>query len=77
MKRTFLLVFLCSPLFAQPSTPPLYIPQLVQEPIIDGDLSEWKDYAHNDGVWDMRRITQTGFYTLDRGARNRLTVHGD
>ena len=77
MKLTFLIGFFFSPVLAQSSTPLLYIPQLVQEPIIDGDLSEWKDYAHNDGVWDMRRIAQTSFYVLDRGARNRLTVHGD
>ena len=28
------------------------------------------EHAHSDGVWDMRRITQTPFYALDRGARN-------
>ena len=65
------------PLFAQPSSPILPIPQLAQEPVIDGNLSEWREYAHSDGVWDMRRITQTPFYALDRGARNRLTIHGN
>lgn len=52
-------------------------PLLETAPTIDGDLSEWKDRAHNDGVWDMRRISEAGFYRLDRGARNRLTDHGD
>ena len=41
------------------------VPFLQQAPTIDGDLSEWKDYAHNDGVWDMRRIAATSFYTRD------------
>ena len=48
-------------------------PLLETAPTIDGDLAEWKDLAHNDGVWDMRRISEAGFYRLDRGARNRLT----
>ena len=52
-------------------------PLLEAAPTIDGDLAEWKDRAHNDGVWDMRRISEAGFYRLDRGARNRLTDHGD
>ena len=77
MKWILLLAVLYAPLFAQPSSPILAIPQLAQEPVIDGNLSEWKEYAHNDGVWDMRRITQSPFYALDRGARNRLTIHGN
>ena len=66
-------------LFALPAFADMNInvPFLQQAPTIDGDLSEWKDYAHNDGVWDMRRIAATSFYTLDRGARNRLTMHGE
>ena len=55
----------------------LNVPFLEETPKIDGDLSEWKDLAHNDGLWDMRRIAESSFYTLDRGARNRLTDHGD
>ena len=55
----------------------LNVPFLEEAPKIDGDLSEWKDLAHNDGLWDMRRIAESSFYTLDRGARNRLTDHGD
>ena len=66
-------------LFALPTFADMNInvPFLQQAPTIDGDLSEWKDYGHNDGVWDMRRIAATSFYTLDRGARNRLTMHGE
>lgn len=56
---------------------PINVPFLQQAPTIDGDLSEWKDFAHNDGLWDMRRIAETSFYALDRGARNRLTNHGN
>ncbi len=59
------------------SPSPLRIPLLLSPPSIDGDLSEWKDRAHSDGVWDMRRISHSAPYTLDRGARNRLTDHGD
>ncbi len=55
---------------------PINTPFLQSTPAIDGDLSEWKDFAHNDGLWDMRRIAETSFYSLDRGARNRLTDHG-
>ena len=57
-------------LFALPAFADMNInvPFLQQAPTIDGDLSEWKDYAHNDGVWDMRRIAATSFYTLDGGA---------
>jgi hypothetical protein len=56
---------------------PLQIPRLETPPTIDGDLSDWKEVAHSDGVWDMRRISHTAPYALDRGARNRLTDHGD
>ena len=56
---------------------PINVPFLQKAPTIDGDLSEWKDVAHNDGLWDMRRIAETSFYALDRGARNRLTDHGN
>lgn len=76
MPLFFLISLFFSSVFAQPSPSILSIPQLEMKPVIDGDLSEWKDYAHNDGVWDMRRITQSPFYALDRGARNRLTLHG-
>ena len=43
MKWTLLLAVLYAPLFAQPSSPILPIPQLAQEPVIDGNLSEWKE----------------------------------
>ena len=55
----------------------IYAPLLTKPPIIDGDLSDWRDHAHNDGIWDMNRIKNTEFYKLDRGARNRLTDHGE
>ena len=73
MHRITLCLLIAFPTFADMN---LNVPFLQQTPTIDGDLSEWKDYAHNDGVWDMRRIAATSFYTLDRGARNRLTMHG-
>jgi hypothetical protein len=48
-------------------------PRLVAEPVIDGDLSEWRDRAYSDGVWDIARLAQTPWYDP---ARNRLTIHG-
>ncbi len=50
------------------------VPRLAAEPVIDGDLSEWRELAHSDGVWDMARIAETPWYDP---ARNRLTGHGD
>jgi hypothetical protein len=32
---------------------------------IDGDPSEWVDFAYTDGVWDWDRITQQAWYTPD------------
>ena len=53
----------------------LLVPNLEAEPVIDGDLDEWKDYAFNDGEWDINRIRHTFWY--DEGRRNRLTDHGN
>lgn len=43
-------------------------------PKIDGDLSEWRDRAFHDGVWDIHRVKQAPWY--EAGKRNRLTDHG-
>ena len=51
--------------------PPLYMPYLADAPVIDGDLDEWKQAAHHDGVWDIHRLRHASWY--DGGARNRLT----
>jgi hypothetical protein len=53
---------------------PIAVPRLESAPAIDGDLSEWRDRAFSDGVWDIARIAKTPWYDP---ARNRLTVHGD
>ena len=76
MFNTALLAILLLAPIALRAEPTINVPLLLEAPTIDGDLSEWKDFAHNDGVWDMRRISESSFYTLDRGARNRLTDHG-
>lgn len=55
-------------------SPVIEVPFLNHTPAIDGDLSEWKDYAHTDGVWDIFRIQQTSWY---EPKRNRLTDHGN
>ena len=39
--------------------------------MIDGNLDEWKQAAHHDGVWDIYRLRHASWY--DGGARNRLT----
>jgi hypothetical protein len=49
-------------------------PRLESVPTVDGDLSEWREYAHSDGVWDLARLQSTPWY---EPARNRLTLHGD
>jgi len=46
------------------------IPYLAHAPVIDGDLNEWKDVAHSDGVWDLRRVSQSSWYDPQK---NRLT----
>ncbi len=48
------------------------IPFLSSEPIIDGDLSEWKQQAFSDGVWDLNRVQRSDWF---EPKRNRLVVH--
>lgn len=86
---TFLVLFLAllilassTAVFAQANDRPrpteraeLQIPRLEEAPEIDGDLSDWRDRAHHDGVWDIHRIRSTFWY--DGGRRNRLTDHGE
>ncbi len=73
----FVLVFLASaaallpPQAAAPAA--LRIPRLSVPPIIDGDLSDWKEAAFHDGVWDIHRLLAAPWYDP---ARNRLTDHG-
>jgi hypothetical protein len=52
----------------------LSIPKLARPPVIDGDLSEWRELAWNDGSWDIFRVRQSPWY--DGGRINRLTDHG-
>lgn len=54
---------------------PIHAPLLLQAPSIDGDLSEWKERAFTDGVWDNYRLRHAPWY--DAGKINRLTDHGD
>ncbi|MCB0842536.1 MAG: hypothetical protein KDE26_04625 [Bacteroidetes bacterium] len=50
------------------------IPYLDKDITIDGDLTEWKEYAFHDGVWDIHRLKYTPWY---QPSRNRLTDHGN
>ena len=78
------LALLCAvmtlPSFAQDAPRPqtvskLFVPYLAEPPTIDATLTEWKDYAFTDGVWDVYRVRHTIWY--DEGRRNRLTDHGN
>ncbi len=82
MQRTdvtiiFLLLFLSFKCNAQTDWRdcyPILVPRLESIPRIDGDLSDWKDHAFTDGVWDIDRIRYTPWYDP---AINRLTDHGN
>lgn len=52
----------------------LTIPYLEKAPKIDGDLSDWRDHAFTDGVWDIDRLKHTDWY---ESGRNRLADHGE
>jgi hypothetical protein len=60
---------------SRPAPASLTLPRLERPPVIDGDLSDWRELALHDGVWDVHRVRQSPWY--DGGARNRLTRHGD
>ena len=72
-----MLLLLCSQVYAQKDWRdyyPLSVPRLETAPRIDGDLSDWKDYAFTDGVWDIYRLRYAPWYDP---AINRLTDHGN
>lgn len=46
------------------------IPFLKTQPIIDGDLSDWKADAYSDGTWDLSRVKKAEWYDPKR---NKLT----
>ena len=50
----------------------LSIPYLIEEPLIDGDIGEWKEHAFHDGPWDLYRVINSPWY---ESSRNRLTLH--
>jgi hypothetical protein len=50
------------------------VPRLEQPPQIDADLSDWKELAFHDGVWDIHRLQHTPWYD---SSFNRLTIHGN
>jgi hypothetical protein len=65
------------PLLAQKPDPynyPIRVPRLERPPVIDGDLSDWKRNAFNDGLWDIARLAHSPWYDPKI---NRLTDHGN
>jgi hypothetical protein len=52
----------------------VHAPLLLRAPTIDGDLSEWKEVAFTDGIWDIERLRPTPWYDP---RRNRVTDHGN
>tara|TARA_B110000046_G_scaffold89098_2_gene97239 strand:- start:2276 stop:3163 length:888 start_codon:yes stop_codon:yes gene_type:complete len=61
----------CSKHGAAQTLGPLQIPFLVNKPIIDGNLDEWKENAHSDGRWDLDRVKKASWYS---SKRNKLIV---
>lgn len=51
---------------------PIRVPRLERTVTIDGNVDEWKRYAHSDGLWDIERLRHTPWFDP---ARNRLTLH--
>ncbi len=75
--RCLLILLPLLPVFAQkwdPAANPIPLPKLLRPPVIDGNLSEWKELAFHDGVWDIHRLRHSPWYDP---ARNRLTDHGN
>jgi hypothetical protein len=52
---------------------PIRVPRLERSVTVDGDLSEWRQHAHTDGLWDIERLRRAPWYDA---AINRLTGHG-
>lgn len=69
-----LMVFTCGTVWGQIAYG-IQAPLLQNPPIIDGDLSDWKNQAFSDGIWDIHRLRYTPWF--DAGRRNRLTDHGN
>jgi hypothetical protein len=61
---------LLAPCWSQDSRLP--VPRLVQPPVIDGNLAEWRNLAFSDGVWTIDRLRQSPWYDPKI---NRLTLH--
>jgi hypothetical protein len=53
---------------------PIPVPRLQSPPQIDGDLSDWRDLAFTDGMWDIYRLRKAPWYDP---TINRLTDHGN
>jgi hypothetical protein len=62
------------PAWSQGADSKISVPFLQEKPVIDGDLSEWRDLSFTDGVWDLHRLRHSPWF---EPRRNRLTDHGD
>ena len=75
MRLLLFLFGMTGALFAQKADlwgSPVRVPKLEQAVTVDGDLREWREFAHSDGVWDIERLRHAPWY---EAARNRLTLH--
>lgn len=43
--------------------PEIDVPELLETVLIDGDLSEWEDFAWTDGTWDLARVQAQAYTT--------------
>ncbi|MBT7861195.1 MAG: hypothetical protein HN712_12815 [Gemmatimonadetes bacterium] len=59
-------------LFAACDEVSIHVPYLPTPPVIDADLSEWRQLAYTGGPWDIERLSQMSWYNPER---NRLTIH--
>lgn len=75
MVRLLLVAFIVSGVRGQKADlwqSPVRVPKLERAVRVDGDLREWRDFAHSDGVWDIERLRHARWY---EAGRNRLTLH--
>jgi len=69
----FMILFFCGFIFnlSAQDLSARNIPYLEKAPQLDGDLSEWKNLAFHDGIWDLNRVKESAWF---EPKRNRLNI---